>query len=166
MGGVLTDADGATGIPGLFAAGECASSGVHGANRLASNSLLEAAVFGARAGRAAARRSAPFRPWLRTEPMTRLSDPDLQVLRRAMSREAGVVRDAEGLGRLLSLLDVLRARAGQAGPLIAARLIAECALERRESRGAHFRADHPAVAAAARRTLVSLEAGRLSRKAA
>ena len=166
MGGVLTDADGATGIPGLFAAGECASSGVHGANRLASNSLLEAAVFGARAGRAAARRSAALRPWLRTEPMMRLSDPDLQRLRKAMSRDAGVVRDAAGLGRLLSLLDALGARVGQAGPLIAARLVAECALERRESRGAHFRADFPAISAEARRTLVSLEAGRLSRKAA
>ena len=166
MGGILTDADGATSAPGLFAAGECASSGVHGANRLASNSLLEAAVFGTRAGRAAARRIAAPRAPARTVRLEDLPPGDLGVLRRAMSREAGVVRDAEGLTRLLDLLDALAVRHGQAAPLVAARLVAECALDRRESRGAHFRADHPATAVDARRTLVSLEAGRLSRKAA
>lgn len=166
MGGVRTDADGATGVPGLFAAGECASSGVHGANRLASNSLLEAAVFGARAGRAAARHSAPLRPWLRTPPLALLSAPDLQRLRKAMSRDAGVVRNAAGLTRLLSLLDHLGDGSGQSGPLIAARLIAQCAFDRRESRGAHFRADHPVAGPEARQTLVRLEAGSLCRRAA
>lgn len=166
MGGILTDADGATTLPGLFAAGECASSGVHGANRLASNSLLEAAVFGARAGRAAARRIAPQRPLSGLRPIGRLDETGLRALRRAMSEDAGVVRDAAGLTRLLSRLDALAAHAGQAAPLVAARLVAECALERRESRGAHFRTDHPFAAAEGRRTLVSLEAGRLSRKAA
>ena len=95
-----------------------------------------------------------------------LADGDLQALRRAMSQDAGVVRDAAGLTRLLAVIDDLSARKGPSGPLVAARLVAECALERRESRGAHFRADHPAALAEARRTLVSLEAGRLSRKAA
>ena len=166
MGGILTDAEGATRVAGLYAAGECASSGVHGANRLASNSLLEAAVFGARAGRAAARRIAPPRPLGRTEGLSILPDAALQTLRRAMSQDAGVVRDAAGLQRLLSLVDGLSARFPGAGPLIAARLIAECALERRESRGAHFRADHPAAAAEAHRTFVRLEAGALSRRAA
>lgn len=166
MGGVLTDADGATTLPGLFAAGECASSGVHGANRLASNSLLEAAVFGVRAGRAAARRGGPSRPLARTPTHTGLGGADLQVLRQAMSRDAGVVRDEGGLSRLIALLDSLAARCGEAGPLVAARLVAECALARRESRGAHFRSDHPAVGAEAHPTRVSLEAGRLSRKAA
>ena len=166
MGGILTDADGQTTLPGLFAAGECASSGVHGANRLASNSLLEAAVFGTRAGRAAARRAAASRALVRTPVLETLADGDLQALRRAMSQDAGVVRDAAGLTRLLAVIDDLSARKGPSGPLVAARLVAECALERRESRGAHFRADHPAALAEARRTLVSLEAGRLSRKAA
>lgn len=166
MGGILTDADGQTTLPGLFAAGECASSGVHGANRLASNSLLEAAVFGTRAGRAAARQAAALRALVRTPVLETLADGDLQALRRAMSQDAGVVRDAAGLTRLLAVIDDLSARKGPSGPLVAARLVAECALERRESRGAHFRADHPAALAEARRTLVSLEAGRLSRKAA
>jgi L-aspartate oxidase len=166
MGGVLTDADGATTLVGLYAAGECASSGVHGANRLASNSLLEAAVFGARAGRAASRRVGAPRPLARTRKLTFLPDEALQALRKAMSREAGVIRETAGLERLLSRLDDLGARFPEAGPVIAARLIAECALERRESRGAHFRADFPATAAEARRTLVRLEAGSLSRRAA
>ncbi len=166
MGGILTDAHGATTIAGLYAAGECASSGVHGANRLASNSLLEAAVFGARAGRAAARRIGAQRPLARTRRLSLLPEEDLQALRRAMSREAGVIREAAGLERLLSGIDALGARFPQAGPLIAARLVVECALERRESRGAHFRADHPAASAEAHRTLVRLEAGSLSRRAA
>lgn len=166
MGGILTDADGATTLPGLYAAGECASSGVHGANRLASNSLLEAAVFGARAGRAAARRTGSRRPLAKTGALPRLGGADLRRLRGAMSQDAGVVRDAAGLTRLVDLLDALGDRCGEAGPLVAARLVAECALARQESRGAHFRADHPLADAEARHTLVSLEAGRLSRKAA
>jgi L-aspartate oxidase len=166
MGGILTDAEGATSLTGLYAAGECASSGVHGANRLASNSLLEAAVFGARAGRAASRRVAVLKPLMRTPGLSRLPGPDLQALRRSMTREAGVVRDAAGLNRLLSQVDALAGRFPDAGPVIAARLIAECALDRRESRGAHFRLDYPSLAVEARRTLVRLEAGALSRKAA
>lgn len=83
-----------------------------------------------------------------------------------MTREAGVVRDAPGLNRLLSQVDALAGRFPNAGPVIAARLIAECALDRRESRGAHFRLDYPSLAVEARRTLVRLEAGALSRKAA
>ena len=141
MGGVATDAEGRTSLPGLFAAGECASAGVHGANRLASNSLLEAAVFGARAGRAAAEEadpgSDPIAPVLPP-----LLPPDaLDALRQAMSRDAGVIRDARGLARLLGDVAALEARHGQAAPLIAARLVATAALLRTESRGAHFRSD-------------------------
>ena len=166
MGGILTDADGATRLPGLFAAGECASTGVHGANRLASNSLLEAAVFGIRAGRAAARRTLAGRPLLGAPDLGTLPDADLSRLRIAMSREAGVIRDAAGLSRLLDLTEVLTQAHGPSGPLIAARLTAACALDRRESRGAHYRSDYPAMAAEAHRTLVTLEAGTLSRMAA
>jgi L-aspartate oxidase len=143
MGGIVTDAEGRTTLAGLYAAGECASTGVHGANRLASNSLLEAAVFGARAGRAAAREVDP-----ETRPLTPQAAPDLPPaglarLREAMSRDAGVVRDAAGLNRLLTEIDALEAAHGRAPALIAARLVATCALARAESRGGHFRADAP-----------------------
>jgi L-aspartate oxidase len=143
MGGIETDLAGRTSLPGLYAAGECASTGAHGANRLASNSLLEAAVFGARAGRAAAAAANPGTAPLPAEPTPELPDAALQVLRRTMSRDAGVVRDAAGLKRLIAEIDTLEAAHGRALPLVAARLVAEAALARRESRGAHFRADYP-----------------------
>ena len=154
MGGIVTDADGRTSLPGLFAAGECASTGVHGANRLASNSLLEAAVFGARAGRGAAEEADPKIPILAAKAAPDLPDAALQVLRAAMSRHAGVERDAAGLTALLAQIDDLEADHGAALPLVAARLVAEAALNRRESRGAHFRADYPETAAAPLRTLL------------
>ncbi|WP_312161890.1 L-aspartate oxidase [Phenylobacterium sp.] len=150
MGGIVTDADGATSLPGLFAAGECASTGVHGANRLASNSLLEAAVFGTRAGRAAAQVADPKTRPLRAAPAPDLPPQALAQLRAAMSREAGVVRDAESLGRLLALLDVLETAHGRALPLVAARMVAQAALDRPASLGAHFRADGPPDTAPAR----------------
>jgi L-aspartate oxidase len=156
MGGVVADADGRTSLEGLFAAGECASTGVHGANRLASNSLLEATVFGARAGQAASEAVDP-----RTDPLPRPPTPDLpeaalQSLRAAMSRDAGVVRDAAGLTRVLDLIGQLRLEHGDALPLIAARLIVAAALGRTESRGAHYRDDYPQTAADPRRTLIRL----------
>jgi L-aspartate oxidase len=141
MGGIVTDADGRTSLAGLFAAGECASTGVHGANRLASNSLLEAAVFGARAGRAAAAEAeaatAPLRPSVPPD----LPAPALQRLRQLMSRHAGVIRDADGLVSLLLEIEAMEAEHGRSAPLVAARLVAACALARTESRGGHFRAD-------------------------
>ncbi|MBI1197427.1 MAG: L-aspartate oxidase [Phenylobacterium sp.] len=140
MGGIATDAEGRTSLPGLYAAGECASTGVHGANRLASNSLLEAAVFGARAGRAAAAEAAQAGP-LAAVTAGELPAPALKTLREAMSRDAGVMRDAQGLTRLLDLIGALEAAHGRSAPLIAARFIAAGALARRESRGAHFRTD-------------------------
>jgi L-aspartate oxidase len=146
MGGIETDLAGRTSLPGLYAAGECASNGAHGANRLASNSLLEAAVFGARAGRAAAGAADPGTAPLPTEPAPELPDGALQTLRRAMSGDAGVVRDGAGLRRLTTEIDALEAVHGRALPLVAARLVAEAALARRESRGAHFRADYPELA--------------------
>lgn len=156
MGGVATDLDGRASLPGLYAAGECASTGVQGANRLASNSLLEAAVFGARAGRAAAAEGQAGGEPVSLEPFPDLPDATLQVLRRAMSRDAGVIRDEAGLRRLLEQIDALAPAYGPCPPLVAARLIVEAALARRESRGGHFRTDFPATAEAAR-TFVTLE---------
>ncbi|HPA37395.1 MAG TPA: L-aspartate oxidase [Phenylobacterium sp.] len=164
MGGIVTDAAGATTLPGLWAAGECASTGVHGANRLASNSLLEAAVFGTRAGQAAAEGAGPVRTARRLLTPD-LPDAALQGLRAAMSRDAGVIRDASGLGRLLGEIEALEAQHGRAAPLIAARLVAEAALARRESRGGHFRADYPG-ALAPRRTFIVLPEGTPASQAA
>ena len=150
MGGVATDLEGRTSLPGLFAAGECASTGAHGANRLASNSLLEAAVFGTRAGRAAARVVDSGSALLPSTPAPDLPVAALQTLRAAMSRDAGVVRDASGLRRLLAEIASLEDVHGAALPLVAARLVAEGSLARRESRGAHHRLDCPASASPVR----------------
>lgn len=131
MGGVVTDLDGRTEVDSLYAAGECACTGVHGANRLASNSLLECLVFGRRAGLAALEE-----PELTVEvgPPTapRPEQPVTAELRHAFWRDAGLIRDAEGLERLRRRTNLL------------AQLVAESALVREESRGAHFRVDFPA----------------------
>jgi L-aspartate oxidase len=156
MGGVVADADGRTRLAGLYAAGECASTGVHGANRLASNSLLEAAVFGARAGRAAREETAAKAPVPKGQAAPDLPEAALAALRPAMSRDAGVVRDAAGLGRLLRLIDELEAAHGRGPALAAARLVAACALARRESVGAHFREDFPTPPQRPQRTFVTL----------
>ena len=154
MGGIATDADGRTSLAGLYAAGECASTGVHGANRLASNSLLEAAVFGARAGRAAAKEARPKPAALVRLLAPELPPPALAELRQAMSRHAGVLRSADGLLRLLDEIEALETRHGPAAALVAARLVAGCALARTESRGGHFRLDGRPAEAAPRRTLI------------
>jgi L-aspartate oxidase len=130
MGGIVTDLDGRTELPGLYAAGECACTGVHGANRLASNSMLECLVFGRRAALASA--SEPAIPST-LEPSPRPTAPPRVTadLRRAMWRDAGLVRDGSGLEALV----------GAAHPV--ARLVARGALARAESRGGHFRVDFP-----------------------
>jgi L-aspartate oxidase len=158
MGGVLTDMHGRTTIPGLFAAGEVACTGVHGANRLASNSLLEGLVYGARAGCAMA--TGPRKAY--TPRLTRLcalpwnevetgSIPPEDVIRTTMTELVGIVRDQPGLTEALDRLAGLPSgrRQTQAvqevnNKLINARLIAGAALNRVESRGAHFRSDYPA----------------------
>ncbi len=152
MGGVGTDLAGATSIEGLFAVGECASVGIHGANRLASNSLLEAAVFGRRAGEAAGSVRTPHARLLILSPTPQLPEPEVARLRCLMSTHAGVVRSARGLGDLLDWIDDRRRRFGDAPALAAARLVAQAAFDRRESRGGHFRSDYPAAATTAIRT--------------
>ncbi len=128
MGGIAVDLDGRSSLAGLFAVGECSCTGLHGANRLASNSLSECFVFGARAARAALeeeRASAPPAPgdWR--------FQPPSEATRERVWQLAGPLRDRERLERLLD----------DPYPLAAA--IATCALERRESRGGHLRADFP-----------------------
>jgi L-aspartate oxidase len=163
MGGVEADLDGRTSLAGLFAAGEAAATGLHGANRLASNSLLEAAVCGARAGVAAAAEPDPGTAPLEAAPAPDLPPEAFLALRRAMTREAGVVRDGEGLSRLLTDIDALEAKFGAAPPLVAARLVAAGALQRRESRGAHQRSDFPLTDAQPRHTRLTLDEARAVR---
>lgn len=152
MGGIAAGVDGRTSLPGLYAVGECAATGLHGANRLASNSLLEAAVCGDLAGKAARNEVDPATPPLPAKAPPALSASSLKILREVMAQDAGVLRDRAGLTHLLNMIDSLEAVHGRALPLVAARLIAEAALARKESRGAHFRSDFPCMASPARRT--------------
>jgi L-aspartate oxidase len=166
MGGIAADVDGRTTVPGLFAVGECAATGVHGANRLASNSLLEAAAFGRRAGRAAASEARSDRARPTVPPIAdMLGDDDLIALRQAMSRDMGVVRDQAGMERALTEVEAIEARTGPASPLVVARLMIEAALARRESRGGHWRSDFPQTNAEAIHTRLAAP-GSKARKAA
>tara|TARA_R110002012_G_scaffold321908_1_gene552191 strand:- start:12020 stop:13573 length:1554 start_codon:yes stop_codon:yes gene_type:complete len=154
MGGIAAGADGRTSLPGLYAVGECAATGVHGANRLASNSLLEAAAFGRRTGRAAVGEARETGETLPLTATNELPAAALDELRQAMSDHAGVVRDAPGLQTLIALIDRLDDAWPGALPVAAARLIAEAALARHESRGGHWRSDYPETAAAAVHTRI------------
>ncbi|MEM8616988.1 MAG: L-aspartate oxidase, partial [Pseudomonadota bacterium] len=156
MGGILSDVWGRTTLNGLSVCGECASTGAHGANRLASNSLLEAVVMAARiADRLREVRLSPPGPSVGSVPSD-LPDEPLQSLREAMARDCGVVRDGDGLTRLINTIDTLASTHGEARALVAARLVADGALKRQESRGGHFRTDFPEPAAQPRRTFLSL----------
>ena len=149
-GGVRADVHGRTELAGLFAAGEVARTGMHGANRLASNSLLEGLVVGGRAGRAAAAHaSSTSAPTARFEPVGR-PVLDRRALQQAMTRWASVVRDADGLAHLTDALANAsprplrtRADAEDAALTATARVVAVAAAARTESRGCHHRSDYP-----------------------
>jgi L-aspartate oxidase len=160
IGGVTTDLEGRSTLPGLFACGEVASTGVHGANRLASNSLLEGLVFGERVVRRLLRGTStgPVLPE-RTVRLPRIrgegkDDPAriLPRVREILWESVGMVRSGPGLAQAeRELVGLLRsAEPGDDSPpgpganaAMTARLIARAALERKESRGAHFRSDYP-----------------------
>jgi L-aspartate oxidase len=134
MGGIVSDLEGHSTVAGLYAVGEASCTGLHGANRLASNSLSECFVWGRRAARAALDEPAPSPAKEEDlETLRALQPPPLASAstREALWQEAGMERSREGLERL----------AEDGHPL--ARLIARCALKRKESRGAHHRTDHP-----------------------
>jgi L-aspartate oxidase len=172
MGGVDVDLEGRTSVPSLWAAGEVACTGVHGANRLASNSLLEALVFGARVARSIAEALPQLRrPASRLElpPLAPAVAPDgapetVAAIRQVMWEKAGLVRTGDGLREARAAIERL---AGQLPPGAAearsqatvAALVATAALARPESRGAHYRADHPLSDRSWRRRILLTPAG-------
>jgi len=170
MGGVETDEWARTSLPGLFAAGEVACTGVHGANRLASNSLLEGLVFGARAARAmteALRAATPKPDRVLAPASAPIADVDLgpanvdgdrlakstPAVQDLMWRSVGLFRTRAGLQPAVAALDVAASKTAHLAPVVeklrqrnlvtVARLIARAALRREESRGGHFREDFP-----------------------
>ena len=161
MGGVVVGLDGNTSLSGLWACGEVSWTGLHGGNRLASNSLLEALVFGRRTGRSVAEVSRDHASVQRVahaahragfelgpHPWARPTDPVVAELRMVMWRDVGLVRSMTGLRRAQLDIDRLsRGRGNRVGEtanlLTVARLVTTAATLRTESRGAHFRRDFP-----------------------
>ena len=152
MGGVYSDHWGRTTLPGLYACGEVANTGVHGANRLASNSLLETVVFAQRAVEASLQGDAAAEapPDTISLALPQATAPmDQGCLQRLLWSKAGIVRDAAGLSMAAAEIDAWGApQPGVEGATLAnmalvGRLIVEAALRRRESRGAHYRSDAP-----------------------
>jgi L-aspartate oxidase len=160
MGGVRTDLDGRATLPGLYAAGEAAGTGVHGANRLASNSLLEGLVFGARAGtkmrdelKMPARKTQSLPPAAYSNgPVSVPVEASVTQIQELMWKQAGIVRTAAGLKQAIARLEEISTQVSrpqsrrefEARNLqIAGLLVARSALAREESRGAHYRTDFP-----------------------
>jgi L-aspartate oxidase len=160
MGGVRTDLEGRCTLPGLYSAGEAAATGVHGANRLASNSLLEGLVFGARAGkimrsesRPTPARSAKPRRAVSNGPVDTATEEVIREVQDLMWQDVGIVRDGKGLKESIERLNHIaprvahpQTRRGHEAQNIhaLALLVTRSALAREESRGAHYRTDFPA----------------------
>jgi L-aspartate oxidase len=168
MGGIASDANGRSSLAGLWVAGECAATGLHGANRLASNSLLEGLVFGARVAEdvrgtilGGQTRGLPPAP----VGLAQAAPP--HVLRAAMSRHVGLERSEEGLGHGLSAIARLERNADGdlLNMLAAARLVTAAALVRTESRGAQWRSDFQKAAKDSKRSFLTLaDAERISQE--
>ncbi|MEO5324289.1 L-aspartate oxidase [Mesorhizobium sp. CC13] len=157
MGGVAVDGEGRSTVPGLWACGEVASTGLHGANRLASNSLTEAVV--AAGWVADGIRNAPSRHVAQAETAQAPVRPDASLVRGIVSQALGVLRDGDGLRQAAAALLPLATGAGaDADPAAVGLVMAVAALGREESRGAHCRTDHPTRSGVARRSKLTLDA--------
>lgn len=156
MGGIVVDAVGRSTVPGLWAVGEASCTGLHGANRLASNSLLEAAACAVWAAEDLAGIEAGPAP--RPGPVPATVAAEAGAARAVVSRDVGVLRDAASLSRAMAALRPLAtANDAAADPALVGLMIATAALRRTESRGAHSRTDHPGHAPGpARRTTLTL----------
>jgi L-aspartate oxidase len=153
MGGIRTDLHGRSTVPGLYAAGEVTCTGVHGANRLASNSLLEGLVFGARAGEAAASDSGQWsvvsgrrEQSERTAGASAIATAVKKRVKRVMWERVGILRDRQSLERAIAEFEQIeRSNLGTSSRnfVTLALLVARAALWREESRGGHFRSDFP-----------------------
>lgn len=177
MGGIVAGTDGTTSIPGLLALGEVSCTGVHGANRLASNSLLEGLVFGLKAADMIAQAALPERPVIRCEPLVQSPSVDIQfertLIQQAMSAHVSVVRDEEGLREASSIIrsapmptwGAQDAHELRNIALVAAE-ITTSALLRQESRGGHIRLDFPSQDSEldGKHQIVSISAGEVQRQ--
>lgn len=161
MGGIKTDIDGRTNLASLYAAGECASLGVHGANRLASNSLLDGLVFGHRAALAARKEAKELTKIdIASEiehRICQIKEVDIQrfklIIKSTMWKEVGIIRSEETLAHALKIITEVERKLDYTpctkseielkNLALSAKLITQAALDRKESRGAHYRSDYP-----------------------